>query len=120
MDYNNHMAIVEENLKQEEIDNIIRKNQINIPAIIIFTEKKVQKRTIELIKNSLKVKGGTHSLYISIDNKLGKLGDIDLNIDNIFILSNILKRFNTIFKEIRGEGKENELYYENLIHTIKI
>ncbi len=119
MDYTEHLKLVEQVVERDIIGNIDKKTSITTPAIVIKTENKVKKRTIELIRNSLRVNDGSHHLYIDMEGKMGKIGSIDLNIDNIFILKNLLNRFEVKFTEVT-DSEKREIKYTDFIDTIKL
>lgn len=116
-----HVRIGEQNIDKNYFDEITLKGRFKLPALKISTEKAMTVHLMNALKNSIKLKEGTHHLYIEIGDKIRFIGKLDLNIDTVYKIENIFKRKGlTLGLLEEGDEDYRNIKYTDLIHTIRI
>jgi hypothetical protein len=117
-----HIKLFNETVNKEKFEGIYITGNFEEPALILSMDRMPPKEGINIFKNSvdLKADGDLYVyFYINSSKKGFKVGMIDKDVDQIFLLEEILKRYELKIMLIE-DGKKEWVTYNHFITTMKL
>ena len=124
-----HMRILEQSVFEDEFKGIFEHSSFEEPAIVMSFKKMPSKTYFNMLVNTLKIrrdegdiKEDENYLYLHLKSEGGKglkIGLVRKHLDNVFLMEELLKRFNVDLLEINN-GSVKKLEYLNYITTMEL
>lgn len=123
-----HMRILDQSVQNEKFDGIFEGGIFREPAVVMSFKKMPNKNYFNMLVNSLKIQkeddwvDGKVYLYFYLKGETQTglmLGIMDKTLDNIYLIEELLKRFNVDLIEM-DNGVVKELDYLNYIEKMEL
>lgn len=116
-----HQIVGEQYINNTYFDEIIMKDVMHFPAIMIKTEKSLKLSLFKVFKNCFDLKVGDTFIYIELNEKITGLGKVTLNIDNVFRIETLFSSLDLslLYKENK-ESPIREITSKDFIETLKL
>lgn len=123
-----HMRILDQSVQNEKFEGIFEGGTFKEPAVVMSFKKMPNKNYFNMLVNSLKIGKeedwieGKVYLYFYLKGTAETglmLGTMDKTLDNIYLIEELLRRFEVDLVEL-NEGKISDLNYLNYIENMKL
>jgi len=116
-----HQIVGEQYINNKYFDEIIMKDVMHFPAVMLKTEKSLKLSLFKVFKNCFDLKIGNTYIYVELNEKVTGLGKVTLNIDNVFRIETLFSSLGLelLYKESR-DSEIRQITSEDFIDTLEL
>lgn len=116
-----HQIVGEQYINNKYFDEIIMKDVMHFPAVMLQTDKTLKLSLFKVFKNCFDLKVGDTYIYIELNGTVTGLGKVTLNIDNIFRIETLFSSLGLtlLYKESK-DSEIRQITSEDFIDTLEL